>query len=211
MSPDHYSNLAGEHFLVNDDQHSDQDQPEPEAVADTPETTQDSGADAETETEAEAGPNLEELQAKADQNWDLYLRSVAELENVRRRSTRELENAHKFAVERFAKEMIGVKDSLEMGLDAGKGDDATLEALVQGTEMTLKMLGQGLEKFQVTEVDPLGEPFDPEFHEALSMQPDPNAEPNTVLLVVQKGYRLHDRLLRPARVIVAQAVEANST
>ncbi len=189
---------------MNDDQN-------PEQTQEGSDASQSPDAAEETVDQTQAGPTLEEIQAKADENWDLYLRSVAELENVRRRSARELENAHKYAVERFAKEMIGVKDSLEMGLEAGTGDDATLSTLVQGTEMTLKMLSQGLEKFQVMVVDPVGEPFDPEFHEALSMQPDPNAEPNTVLMVIQKGYRLNDRLLRPARVVVAQAVEANSS
>ncbi|MEM7284209.1 MAG: nucleotide exchange factor GrpE, partial [Pseudomonadota bacterium] len=94
---------------------------------------------------------------------------------------------------------------------AGDGKEVTVDSLVKGTEMTLKLLQQGLEKFEVMTVDPLGEPFDPEFHEALSMQPSADAEPNSVLMVVQKGYRLHDRLLRPARVIVAQAVEAQES
>lgn len=175
---------------------------------DQPNDTEDSSRhDSAGEQEVASEPTIEELQAKVNENWDLYLRAVAELENVRRRSTRDLENAHKFGIERFAREMLAVKDSLEMGIEAGAGDEATLTSLVEGTDMTLKMLIQALEKFGVMEVDPLGEPFDPEFHEALSMQPSPDVEPNSVLNVIQKGYRLHDRLLRPARVIVAKAME----
>ncbi len=138
---------------------------------------------------------------KAEENWDKYLRAVAELDNVRKRARRDVENAHKFAIERFAKDLLAVSDSLSMGLDvAGDADAARLR---EGSEATLKLLHQVYERYGVAELDPLGEPFNPEFHEAMTMQPAPDAEPGSVLLVVQRGYTLNGRLLRPARVVVA--------
>ncbi len=144
---------------------------------------------------------LEEAERKASENWDKYLRAVAELENVRKRAARDTENAHKFAVERFAKDLLQVADSLAMGLDAADSTDA--DKLKEGTEATLKLLHQVFARFSVVELDPLGAPFDPEFHEAMTMQPSADAEPGSVLMVVQRGYTLNDRLLRPARVVVA--------
>jgi molecular chaperone GrpE len=146
-------------------------------------------------------PTLAELQAKADENWDRYLRAAAEMENVRKRAARDVEHARKYAVESFAKEMLGVRDSFEMGIDAA--DNADAEALIEGSKATLKLLTTALERFGISELDPLGEPFDPELHEAMSMQPSTDAEPGSVLMVVQKGYALNGRLLRPAMVIVA--------
>ena len=147
---------------------------------------------------------LAALRAKADENWDRYLRSAAELENVRKRAARDVENARRFALERFAGELLNVRDSLEMGLNAGA--DATAETLMAGSAATLKLLNSTMEQFGVAEVDPAGEPFDPEFHEAMTMQPSADVEPGSVLAVYQKGYTLNGRLLRPARVVVAQAV-----
>jgi len=144
---------------------------------------------------------LEELQAKADENWDLYLRAVAETENIRKRASRDVTHARKFALENFARELLGVKDSLEMGLAAAESADA--EALLAGSEATLKLLSTTLERFGIVELDPVGEPFDPEMHEAITLQAAENAEPGSVLTVIQKGYALNGRLLRPARVIVA--------
>ena len=144
---------------------------------------------------------LAEAQAKADENWDLYLRAAAEAENVRKRASRDVEKARKFALESFGRELLAVVDSLEMGLAAA--DDADADALREGSEATCKLLKTTLERFGIDEVDPEGEPFDPEFHEAMSMMPAPNAEPGSVVQVVQKGYALNGRLLRPARVIVA--------
>lgn len=158
---------------------------------------------------AEAGNELEqrlaEAEAKAEENRNQYLRMAAELENVRKRAVRDVENAHKFGLERFLNELLPVKDSLEMGLDAAKDAKDQSGALIEGTEMTLKQLGQVLEKFGVIEMAPLGEVFNPEFHEAMAMQPSTEAVPNTVLTVVQKGYLLNGRVLRPARVLVARA------
>jgi len=141
-----------------------------------------------------------ELLVKVNENWEKYLRAAAELENVRKRAARDVENAHKFALERFAGELLAVRDSLEMGLAAG--DDANAESLRQGKEATLKLLTGVMERFGVEEVDPLGEPFDPALHEAMTMQPSDELEPGSVLTVFQKGYALNGRLLRPARVVV---------
>ncbi len=146
----------------------------------------------------EAGP--EELQAKADENWERYLRAAAELQNVRKRAQRDVENARKFALERFGRELLAVRDSLEMGLAA---DNASVDSLLEGSGATLKLLSNAMQQFGIEEVNPEGEPFDPERHEAISMQPSDDVEPGSVVTVVQKGYSLNGRLLRPAMVIVA--------
>jgi molecular chaperone GrpE len=153
--------------------------------------------------EAEIGDDpMAVLQAKADENWNNYLRAAAELENVRKRAARDVENARKFALERFGAQLLDVRDSLELGLQAG--DKADAGQLRAGSEATLKLLITTMERFGVVELDPQGEPFDPELHEAMTMQPSAEVEPGSVLTVVQKGYTLNGRLLRPARVIVAQ-------
>lgn len=144
---------------------------------------------------------LAEAQTRADENWNLYLRAAAEIENMRKRASRDVENAHKFALENFSRELLAVVDSLEMGLAAAENADA--DTLREGSEATCKLLKTTLERFGIEEVDPEGEPFDPELHEAMSMMPAPNAEPGSVVQVIQKGYALNGRLLRPARVIVA--------
>ncbi len=148
--------------------------------------------------------SVDDLKAKAEENWDRYLRAAAELDNVRKRAARDVEKARRFALERFARELLEVRDSLEMGLEAS--DEAGVEALLAGSRATLKLLTTTMEQFGVAEVDPLGEPFDPELHEAMSMQPSADVEPGSVLTVYQKGYTLNGRLLRPARVVVAQAL-----
>jgi molecular chaperone GrpE len=143
---------------------------------------------------------LAEVQAKADENWERYVRALAEADNIRKRAGRDVEHAHKFALERFGKELLGVKDTLEMGLAI---EGASVESLLEGSNATLKLLASTLERFGIVEVDPAGEPFDPDFHEAISMQPSDDVEPGSVVTVVQKGYTLNGRLLRPAMVIVA--------
>lgn len=170
----------------------------PKDVADTPDTEV---------VDPEAA--LLDLQAKADDNWDRYLRAAAELENVRKRAGRDVEKARKFALESFSRDLLAVVDSLEMGLQAADAADA--ESILVGSEATLKLLGNTMERFGVTALDPEGEPFDPEFHEAMTMQPAADAEPGTVLNVVQKGYTLNGRLLRPARVVVAAEPPADAT
>ena len=161
----------------------------------------EASANADTPVEADASPTLESLQAKADENWDRYVRAMAEADNIRKRATRDIAHAHKFALENFSKDLLAVKDSLEMGLAAA--DTADGESLLAGSEATLKLLAGSLERFGISEIDPEGEPFDPERHEAMTMQPSGDVEPGSVLTVIQKGYALNGRLLRPARVIVA--------
>jgi molecular chaperone GrpE len=147
---------------------------------------------------------LEDARAKADENWDRALRLQAELDNSRKRFERELEGAHKYAIEKFVIELLPVRDSLENALDASRAEQADIATFREGTELTLKMLDQALEKSGVEEIDPLGQRFDPELHQAMSVQPAEGAEPNTVVVVMQKGYTLNGRLVRPALVIVAK-------
>jgi len=155
----------------------------------------------ESDATEELPSDLELAEAKAAENWDRYVRAAAELENVRKRSARDVENAHRFALERFGRELLAVKDSLEMGLTTA--ENASTESVLEGSAATLKILASTLQQFGIEELDPAGEPFDPEFHEAISMQPSDDVEPGSVLTVVQKGYSLNGRLLRPAMVVVA--------
>ncbi len=144
---------------------------------------------------------LEAAEARALESRDLYLRALAELENVRKRAARDIEQAHKFGLERVANDLIAVKDGLELGLAT---ENADAEALRTGTETTLKLLIKAFENAGLAEIDPQGETFNPELHEAMIAQPSAEHEPNTVMQVIQKGYQLNGRLLRPARVIVAK-------
>jgi molecular chaperone GrpE len=169
-------------------------------------------AEEQADTVQGAGPGhaemtalLEDARGKADEHWDQCLRLQAELDNLRKRSERDLANAHKYALDRFVAELLPVQDSLEMGLAAFEQENADIGNLKQGNELTLQMLGNVLGKFKVIEINPQDEPFNPEYHQAMSMQPRDDVEPNTVVTVVQKGYLLNDRLVRPAMVIVSQA------
>lgn len=168
-------------------------------------------ADQSTEIEAgmggasEASRALEEAQARAAEYMDQMLRTRAEMDNVQRRAQRDIEQARKYALERFVGELLPVVDSLEMGLNAASDNAEAVVKLREGTELTLKMLCDALAKFGVTVIDPQGQPFDPQFHQAMAMQPSANQSANTVLMVYQKGYALNDRLVRPARVVVAKA------
>jgi molecular chaperone GrpE len=173
----------------------------PEAAIDQTEAEVTETESPEPAEEVTTHDPIAELQAKVDENWDRYVRAAAELENVRKRAQRDVENAHRYALENFSKELLAVVDSLEMGLEAADSADAS--ALRDGSKATCKLFKTTLERFGVTEVDPEGEPFDPEYHEAMSMMPSADAEPGSVLTVIQKGYTLNGRLLRPARVIVA--------
>lgn len=148
---------------------------------------------------------LEDARNKADEHWNQLLRLQAEMENLRKRSKRDLENAHKYALEKFALELLPVRDSMEMGMQAVQGDNVDPAKIQEGMELTLKMMTDVLGKFAIREVDPQGEKFNPDLHQAMSMQESDQAEPNTVLTVVQKGYTLNERLIRPALVIVAKA------
>jgi molecular chaperone GrpE len=144
---------------------------------------------------------LEEARRKAAENWDLFLRTRADTDNIRRRATIDVENAHKYAVGELARELLAVVDSLDHGLAAV---DASSNTLREGMELTYKLLLDILTKFSILPINPLNEPFDPMKHEALTAQVNNDVAPNTVLIVVQKGFTLQDRLLRPARVIVSK-------
>jgi molecular chaperone GrpE len=146
--------------------------------------------------------SLAESEERAKGHWEQYLRAVADLDNVRKRAARDIEAANRYGLEKFAAELLPVKDSLELAVqNAGKADLASLK---EGQEATLQLLDKALAKLGVKVIDPAGEPFDPERHEAMMAQESKTAEPNSVLQVVQPGYELNGRLLRPARVIVAK-------
>ena len=148
---------------------------------------------------------LEMAEAKAEEHHNNLLRLAAEMDNLRKRTIREVEQARKFAVERFAKEVLLIKDSLDMGMQASQADGATLESLREGMEITMKQLATGLDKFNIKEIEAEGAVFNPEFHEAMAMQPSAELEPNTVMFVMQKGFMINERVLRPARVMVSKA------
>jgi molecular chaperone GrpE len=146
---------------------------------------------------------LTQAEERAKNHWEQYLRAVADVENVRKRAQKDVEAAHRYGIDKLAAELLPVRDSLELAVEnADKADAAQLAA---GSQATLKLLEKVFEKLNVTEINPLGEPFDPSRHEAMLVQPSGTAEPNSVLQVVQRGYDLNGRLLRPARVIVSKA------
>ena len=149
---------------------------------------------------------LEALRREADENRDRYLRVAAEVDNLRKRAAREVELARKFGAEKLAQAILPVRDSLEAGLAAA--EKAGQGALLEGVRATVRLLDEAFSAAGIREIDPKGQPFDPNKHEALSLLPAPNAPPNTVIEVVQKGYELNDRLLRAAKVIVARGADA---
>ena len=144
----------------------------------------------------------EQLEAARGQARDQQLRSVAELDNVRKRAQRDVENAHRYGLEKAALELLPVLDSLELAGSSAEGGNAA--NVLAGQQATLKLLTKAFERFAIQSIDPVGEPFDPNLHEAIVAQESPTAAPNSVLQVVQRGYSLNGRLLRPARVIVAK-------
>jgi molecular chaperone GrpE len=174
--------------------------PNPEAVAEAAEAQQ-----------PEVMPGLEELlriaELKAAEHHDAWLRAKAETENVRRRAQDDIAKTHKFASEKFANELLAVRDSLEAALS---NDNQSAENLRGGVELTLRQLTAAFEKASLVEINPLGEKFDPHKHQAISQveAPDDSVEPNQIISVLQKGYALHDRTIRPAMVIVAKAKTA---
>lgn len=194
------------------------EQPEQETATQAPEDESvppDAGAaDEAGETPADADELREALreaeeranaaEEKAKEHWERVLRTEAEKENVRKRAERDSDSARRYAVENFATELLAVRDSLELGLEAARQEDADIEKIREGTELTYRMLTQVMEKFNIEEIDPVGEKFNPDLHQAMSMQEVEGHESNTVISVMQKGYRLNERLLRPALVMVAK-------
>jgi molecular chaperone GrpE len=166
--------------------------------------TEAASANVDADDQGHVQVRLAEIEALAEQQRDQLLRAQAELENQRRRFERELESAHKYAMERFAAELLNVCDSLEMGLEAArKTNDAS--SIIEGTELTLKAFRKAFEKFGIEAVEPTGERFNPEQHQAMTTQESSEHPPNTVLFTMQKGYLLQGRVLRPAMVVVSRA------
>jgi molecular chaperone GrpE len=185
----------------------DQTQPDTEATAATVETAAESATDApESAEEAELSPEEEiaRLQEEVAAAKDSALRAQAEAQNTKRRAEQEVEKARKFALERFTSDLLPVVDNLERALEAAAGDEAAVKAIAEGVELTLKSFIDVLGKNQVQVVDPAGEPFDPNLHQAMSMVENQEVEPNTVIAVMQKGYTLNGRLVRPAMVMVSK-------
>jgi len=185
-----------------------------EQVAEELKEAPDTGAEeAQKETGAAAaeGSEVESLKAQIKEAQEQMLRFQAEMQNVRRRAEMDVEKAHKFALEKFVKELLPVADSLEKAVESTENHEDAGELVAsirEGVEMTLSLFLTCLGKFNVEQVNPVGEPFDPQHHEAMSMVPAPDAEPNSVVAVVQKGYLLNGRVVRPAMVVVAKAGDA---
>ena len=158
---------------------------------------------------AELSAALAQAEEKVRQQHEQSLRAAAELDNVRKRAQRDIESAHRYALERFAAELLPVRDSLELGVQNGAQADA--KSMLAGQEATLKLLERAFDKFSIKQIDPRGQRFDPATQEAVMMQEDAAAKPDSVLQVVQAGYELNGRLLRPARVVVARAPAASGT
>ncbi|MFK5949747.1 MAG: nucleotide exchange factor GrpE [Methylococcales bacterium] len=184
-----------------------------EQVAEEDAVEEDLVEETDDEQLAKEEISIEELQKqlklanqKAEENWDKVVRSQAEMDNLKRRTQKDLENAHKYGLEKFAKELISVIDSLELGIQASTSDAPEVVSLREGSELTIKQFESVFAKFNIEAIDPLGQPFNPELHQAMTMQPSADVEPNTVINVFQKGYILNGRLIRPAMVVVSQAV-----
>ncbi|MBI1395335.1 MAG: nucleotide exchange factor GrpE [Betaproteobacteria bacterium] len=171
-------------------------------------TSESAPNDAAAPDGAEVMPSMEELLRKAElqatEHYDAWLRAKAEADNVRKRAQEDVAKAHKFAIDGFSSELLAVKDSLEAALDA---NNTSIENMRNGVEITLRQLVSVFDKFSIKEIDPAGQKFDPHFHQAMSMM-DSDQPPNTVVQVFQKGYLLHDRVLRPALVAVSKSKDA---
>lgn len=156
---------------------------------------------------AELKKELAEAEQKAQENWDKAVRALAEMDNLKKRTQKELEDAHKYALNNFARELLPVLDSLELGLQAASGDSEEVKKFREGNELTIKQFETVFTKFNIETINPMGETFNAERHQAMVMQELADATPNTVVNVFQKGYLLNGRLLRPAMVVVAKAPE----
>ncbi len=171
------------------------------------ETADDTVDSAETEGTADVTTDeaLAAAQAEVDKFRDMALRAEAEMQNIKRRAERDVENAHKYGVERFLQNMLPVVDSIEKAIEASESSDMKDDdPIFEGIKLCRKLLVDVLTRENVEAIDPEGEPFDPNLHEALTTVPNPDVEPNTVVTVVQKGYKLNDRLVRPAMVMVSK-------
>lgn len=188
-----------------DDEHSLATEPGEEAELEDviPEAADDS-QEAAADEEESIDRQLEKAQHTIKDYWDQIMRLRAEIDNNRKRAERDIENAHKYATRGLLESLLPVIDSMEMGQAAAAAENATLESIREGSALTMNMFVQVLEKHGLEQIDPLGEKFDPEKHQAISMAESADAEPNTVVEVMQKGFLLNDRLVRPAMVVVAK-------
>ncbi|MEJ2041720.1 MAG: nucleotide exchange factor GrpE [Reinekea sp.] len=173
--------------------------------------------DAVSEASVDQSASVEQLQAQliaaqdeAEKMKDQYIRAEAEMANLRRRVEKDVENAHKFGQEKLSKELLAVADNLERAITSAEGEVVDVIALKEGVEMTLKGLLDVFTKFNIEAIDPQGAPFDPQLHQAMSMVENPEVEPNTVIAVMQKGYQLNGRLIRPAMVMVSKGGESSA-
>jgi len=168
------------------------------------EETIEMAIDADASAQSDIEQELAEAQLKIKDYWDQIVRLNAQMDNQRKRAERDVENAHKYAVKNFSESLLPVCDSMEMGIAASTAENANIDSIKEGMEMTMNMFTQMLEKNGITAIDPLGEKFDPDKHQAMSMQESADHEPNTVMAVMQKGYLIKDRLIRPAMVMVSK-------
>ena len=160
--------------------------------------------DEDSTDENDIAVELAKAQVTIKNYWDQIMRLNADMENNRKRAQRDVENAHKFAVKNFAEALLPVADSMDMGLNAAEAENANIKSIREGISMTQELFQKTLEKNGIVSVDPTGEKFDPELHQAMTMQEDNSVDANTVLAVMQKGYVLNERLVRPAMVVVSK-------
>ncbi|WP_445368351.1 nucleotide exchange factor GrpE [Methylomonas sp. BW4-1] len=194
-------------------QSSHEPQSDSDLIAEVLEQTKPIDADEQPTEASGAAPvtvealqeQLEQAQQQAAANLDKAIRTMAEMENLKKRVQKDLDDERKYGLAKFAKELLSVLDSLELGLQAATGDSPEIVKLREGSELTIKQFESVFAKFNIETVDPIGQAFNPELHQAMLMQPSATAQPNTVLNVFQKGYVLNGRLLRPAMVVVAKA------
>ena len=172
-------------------------------------TDVDSEVTAEQARIAELEAQLEAAQQASLEERERAIRAVAEMENLRRRAAQDVEKAHKFALEKFAAELLPVLDNLERAIELADKENDTLKPMIEGVELTLKSMQSGVGKFGLVALDPTNQPFDPNAHQAMSMVPSADVAPNTVIAVMQKGYELNGRVIRPAMVMVARAPSAS--
>ncbi|WP_439844676.1 nucleotide exchange factor GrpE [Aeromonas veronii] len=170
-------------------------------------TDVDSEVTAEQARIAELEAQLETAIQKAAEERERALRTAAEMENLRRRTELDVEKAHKFALEKFANELLPVLDNLERAIELADKENEALKPMIEGVELTLKSMQSGVAKFGLVALDPINQPFDPNAHQAMSMVPSADVAPNTVIAVMQKGYDLNGRVIRPAMVMLAKAVD----
>jgi molecular chaperone GrpE len=182
---------------------------QPSAADARPADARDGGAGDDDSPQALTA-RLEQAEQELERYRDQALRAQAEAENTRRRASRDVENAHKYALEKFAADLLPVVDSLEKAVEVAAASQGA-ESLGEGVELSMKLFLSVLEKHGLQRIDPLGEPFDPRLHEAMTMVPSPHAEPNSVLEVMQRGYVLNGRLVRAAKVVVARAPDPESS